>query len=177
MQGVPLGTSINPRPLIEIGRIGSKGNSMNKREIVQAFMDSVQQGEFERTKSMLTDDFHVSGLIPESIDKETWLEMSANLKTAFPDLDYHFKVIGADGDIVRSTTQLSGTQNGPLDLVNIHMGLIPITNKHVSAKIAKTKVTVKEGKIKLWVVEPMDGAGLEAVLDQLGASTQRKEKG
>lgn len=149
---------------------------MNKREIVQAFMDAIQEGKFELAKSMLTDDFHFSGLVPAEIDKETWLEMSANLKTAFPDLDYHFKVIGTIGDIVRSTTQLSGTHTDPLDLINVNMGFIPVTNKHVSAKMAKTKVTVKEGKIKRWVVEPTDGAGLEAILHQLGVAMQRPEK-
>ena len=149
---------------------------MNKREIVQAFMDSIQQGKFELAKSMLTDDFHFSGLVPELIDKETWLEMSANLKMAFPDLDYHFKVIGTNGDVVRSTTQLSGTHTGPLDLINVNMGLVPDTNKHISAKMEKTKVTVKEGKIKLWVVEPIDGSGLDAILHQLGVGMQRAEK-
>ncbi len=149
---------------------------MNKREIVQAFMDSVQQGEFELAKSMLADDFQFSGSVSELINKETWLELSINLKTAFPDLDYHFKVIGANGDVVRSTTQLSGTHKGPLDLINVNIGLVPVTNKHISAKMAKTKVTVKEGKIKLWVVEPTDGAGLEAVLHQLGTAIQRIEK-
>lgn len=149
---------------------------MNKREIVQAVMDSIQQGQFELAKPMLTDDFHFSGLVSESINKETWLEMSANLKTAFPDLDYHFKVIGADGDVVRSTIQLSGTHTGPLDLLNVNMGLVSVTNKHVSAKMAKTKVTVKEGKIKLWVVEPTDGAGLEAVLHQLETPSQNPEQ-
>lgn len=146
---------------------------MNKREVVQAFMDSVQKGEFELAKSMLTDDFHFSGLGSETINKKTWLELSSNLKTAFPDLDYHFRVIGTNGDVVRSTTQLSGTHTGPLDLINVNMGLVPVTNKHISAKMAKTKVTVKEGKIKLWVVEPIDGSGLDAVLHQLGATKQR----
>jgi hypothetical protein len=78
---------------------------MNKREIVQTLMDSVQKGNFESAKAMLADDFQFSGTVPEPINKEAWLGMSASLKTAFPDLDYHFKVIGAEGNVVRSTTQ------------------------------------------------------------------------
>jgi len=34
---------------------------MNKRETVQALMDSIQQGEFENVNSMLADDFQFSG--------------------------------------------------------------------------------------------------------------------
>ena len=141
---------------------------MNKREIVQAMMDSIQKGNFESTKTMLADDFQFSGSIPDPINKETWLGMSVNLKAAFPDINYHFKVIGTQGDIVRSTTQLSGTHSGSFNLTNINMGIIPATNKTFSSKPEKTKVTVKENKITSWVVEPSDGAGLKAILGQLG---------
>ena len=141
---------------------------MNKRETVQTLMDSIQKGDFENAKSMLADNFQFSGPIPEPIDREAWLGMSASLKTAFPDLDYHFKVIGADGDVVKTTSQLSGTHSGSFDLTNMNMGVIPATNKTFSAKLEKTKITVKENKINSWAVEPTEGAGLKAILDQLG---------
>jgi len=145
-----------------------KENIMNKRETVQALMDAVQEGDFESAKTMLADDFQFRGPVPEPMNQEAWLGMSASLKTAFPDLDYHFKVIGADGDIVRSTTQLSGTHSGSFDLTNMDMGVIPATNKTFSAKREKTKVTVIDNKITLWNVKPTEGAGLLAILDQLG---------
>jgi predicted ester cyclase len=140
---------------------------VNKRETVQALVDSIQKGDFQTAKSMLADDFQFSGPVPEPIDKETWLGMSSNLKTAFPDLNYHFKVIGAEGDVVRVISQLSGTHTGSLDLTNLNMGMIPATDKTFSAKHEKTKVTIKENKITAWVVEPTDGAGLQAILSQL----------
>ena len=140
---------------------------MNKRETVQALMDAVQKGDFESAKTMLADDFQFSGPVPEPINKEAWLGMSASLKVAFPDLVYHFKVIDADGDVVRSTTQLSGTHSGPFDLTNMNMGVIPATHKAFSAKLEKTKVTVKEDMITSWAVEPTEGAGLMAILGQL----------
>jgi len=140
---------------------------MNKREIVQALLDAVQKGEFEIAKSMLADDFQFSGPVPEPINAEAWLGMSASLKAAFPDLDYHFKAIGSDGDVVKSTSQLSGTHTGSFDLTNMHMGVIPATNKSFSAKSEKAKLTVKENKITAWAVEPTEGAGLMAILKQL----------
>jgi predicted ester cyclase len=93
--------------------------------------------------------------------------MSANLKTAFPDLDYHFKVIGADGDVVRTTMQMSGTHSGSFDLTNMNKGVIAATNNAFSSKREKTKLTVKGTKITAWIVEPTEGAGLEAILSQL----------
>jgi hypothetical protein len=53
---------------------------MNKRETVQAFVDSIQQGEFENAKSMLADDFQFNGAVSEPINTEAWLGMSATLK-------------------------------------------------------------------------------------------------
>ena len=141
---------------------------MNKRETVQALMDSIQQGDFENAKSMLADDFQFSGPVPEPINKDAWLGMSSSLKTAFPDLNYHFNVVGADDDIVRTTSQLSGTHNGSFDLTNMKMGVIPATNKAFSAKLENTKITVKENKVTSWAVEPTEGAGLKAILGQLG---------
>ena len=141
---------------------------MNKREIVQTLLDAVQKGDFETAKSLLADDFQFSGPVPEPVNKEAWLAMSANLKAAFPDLDYHFKVIGTEGEVVRSTSQLSGTHTGSFDLTAMNMGVIPASDKTFSAKLEKTKITVKEDKIAAWAVEPTQGAGLIAILDQLG---------
>jgi predicted ester cyclase len=141
---------------------------MNKRETVQALMDSIQKGDFVSAKSMLADNFEFSGPVPQPINAEAWLGMSASLKAAFPDLNYHFKVMGADGDVVRSSSQLSGTHSGSFDLTNMNMGLIPATHKAFSAKLEKTKVTIKANKITAWVVEPTEGAGLMAILGQLG---------
>ncbi len=140
---------------------------MNKRETVQALMDSIQEGDFVLAKSMLADDFRFSGPIPEPINAETWLGMSASLKAAFPDLNYHFKVIGAEGDVVKSTSQLSGTHSGSFDLTTKNMGVIPATNKAFSAKLTKTKVTVRADKVTAWDVESIEGAGLMAILQQL----------
>ena len=130
-------------------------------------MDAVQKGDLNTAESMLADEFQFSGAIPEPINKEAWLGMSSSLKTAFPDLDYHFKVIGTEGNVVRTTSQLSGTHTGSFDLTNMQMGVIPATNKTFAATREKTKITVKENKITAWVVEPTQGAGMMEILKQL----------
>ena len=147
---------------------------MNKREIVQTLLDSVQKGDFVKTKSLLADDFQFSGPIPKPVNREAWLTMSSNLKTAFPDLNYRFNIIDTDGDVVKTTSQLSGTHRGSFDLTNMNMGVIPATNKTFDAKLEKTKITVKENKITSWVVEPTEGAGLKAILGQLGIAVPSK---
>jgi predicted ester cyclase len=164
-----------PKPICsKTARLQAKENNMNNREIVQSLMNSIQQGDFKNAKSLLADDFQFSGPVPQPINREAWLGMSASLKTAFPDLDYHFHVIGADDDVVKTTSQLSGTHTGAFDLTNMKMGVIPATKKAFSAKTEKTKITVKENKITSWAVEPTEGAGLKAILGQLGITTPTK---
>ena len=134
-------------------------------------MDAVQKGDFENAKTMLADDFQFSGPVPEPIDRDAWLSMSTRLKTAFPDLDYHFKVIGTEGNVIRITSQWTGTHSGSLDLTDRNMGVIPATNKSFVANRDRTKITVMNNKITSWVVKPTQGAGLMEILKQLDVKT------
>ena len=59
-----------------------KENIMNNREIVQTLLDSVQKGDFVKIKSLFADNFQFSGPIPEPMNRDAWLGMSASLRTA-----------------------------------------------------------------------------------------------
>ena len=149
---------------------------MNKREIVQTLLDYIQKGDFDHARSLLADDFQFSGPIPKPINAEEWLVMSANLRTAFPDLNYNFKVIGEDeGNIVRLTSQLQGTHRGSFDLTNMELGVIPPTNKTVHLEGEETRVTLRDNKIVAWAVEPTEGAGVMALLRELGVEVPTTE--
>jgi len=131
-------------------------------------MDSVQRGNFKQAKSLLSDDFQFSGSVPEPIDGEAWLGMNETLKAACPDLDYHFHMEGADGDVVTIGTQLKGAQTRELNLTNMNMGMIPATNKSFSNPHEQGTVTVKGNKVVSWEVERTEGGDLKRILDQIG---------
>ena len=142
-------------------------------------MDSVQKGRFDTTRTFLSDDFQISGFVPTPINGKTWLTMIANLKMACADLNYHFQMHSAEGNIVHTTSQLSGTNSGAFDFTNIKMGVISATNKKFSSARQNTKITVKDDKVTSWAVEPTEGAGLTAILGQLGVKlplTKSKNK-
>ena len=141
---------------------------MNTRETVQALMDSIQMGNFEKAKSHLSNDFRFSGPVPEPISGAEWIGLSANLKAAFPDLNYQFKIQSVDGDTANITAQLKGTHKGNLDLTAMNMGVIPATGKSFNAALEHGKVRVRDGKIISLANEPTEGAGLMAILGQLG---------
>ena len=141
---------------------------MDTRSTVQSLMDAIQMGNFEKAKSYLSNDFRFSGPIPEPVGGQEWIGMSANLKAAFPDLNYQFKIVSVDGNTANITAQLKGTHKGDLDLTAMHMGVIPATNKSFNAALEHGKVRVRDGKITSLMNEPTEGAGLMAILGQLG---------
>jgi predicted ester cyclase len=120
---------------------------------------------------MLADDFQFSGPTPEPIDRDAWLSMTAGLKTAFPDLDYHFKIIGTEGNVIQTTSQWSGTHSGLLDLTGSNMGVIPPSNRSFVANRDRTKITFRDNKITSWVVKPAQGAGVMEILKQIDFKT------
>jgi len=141
---------------------------MDPKETAQSLMNAIQEGNFDKAKSLLTDDFVFSGPIPEPVNGAEWLGVSKSLKTAFPDLDYQFKIQGMNGNVVNITAQLKGTHKGNLDLTALGMGVIPATNKSFVAAQEHGKVTVQGDKVKSLANEPTEGAGLMAILGQLG---------
>ena len=141
---------------------------MDAKDTVQALMDAVQQGDFERAKSLLSDDFQFSGPVPEPINADGWIGISRSLKNAFPDLDYHFHVESMDGNTANVSAELTGTHRGDFDLTAMGMGVIPATNKSFAAAHEHGKITVNGDKVTSWSTEATEGAGLMAILGQLG---------
>jgi ketosteroid isomerase-like protein len=141
---------------------------MSSQEIVQALMDSVQRGDFDNARTLLAEDFRFKGMGPRPISGKTWLRMGASLRMAFTGLNYNFKMDGADGNIINTTTQMSGNNGGAFDLTGLRMGVVSATHKKFSTARENNKITVRDEKVSSWVVEPTEGAGLKEILGQLG---------
>jgi predicted ester cyclase len=141
---------------------------MDTKATVQSLMDAIQMGNFEKAKSLFADNFKFSGPVPEPISGEAWLGMSASLKAAFPDLDYQFKIESVDGDTANISAELKGTHKGDFDLTAMNMGVIPATGKSFHAAHENGIARLRDGKISAWEMEGTEGAGLMAILGQLG---------
>ena len=140
---------------------------MNNQEIVRNLMSHIQKGEFDKARTLLADDFKFSGPVPKPVNAEDWLAMGVSLRNAFPDLNYNFNIQNEKGEEVMATTQLSGTHRADFDLTSMDMGTIPATNKAFRTDTQNTKINVRDGKVVSWEGEPIEGAGLMAILKQL----------
>ncbi len=150
---------------------------MNPREIVQALLDSVQRGDFEKAEFLVSNDCQFSGPAPKLIKREAWMGMNKNLKKAFPNLNYHFhvdRVDGLDGGVVSISAELKGTHSGVLDLSPLGLGVTPATHKSFAVPHEHSKVTIKGDKVASWVVEPIEGGGLMGILGQLGIAVSTR---
>jgi hypothetical protein len=148
-----------------------KENIMNPREIVQALLDSVQRGDFQKARFLVSNECQFSGPVPEPIKREVWMAMNKNLKKACPNLDYHFhvdRVDGLDGSVVKISAELKGTHSGVLDLSSLGLGVTPATAKSFAMPREHGQVTIKHSKVASWVVERAEGGGLMGILAQLG---------
>ena len=144
---------------------------MDTKAIVQSLMDAVQKGDFEKAQSTLANDFQFSGPVPQPISGPAWMGMSASLKTAFPDLNYQFKIESVDGNTTHISAQLKGTHTGKLDLSAMGLGVIPPTNKTFAIAHETGEASVQDGKVKTWAMKGTEGAGIMAILGQLGVKT------
>lgn len=147
---------------------------MNSQEIVQTLVDSIQRGDFEMAKTLISDDFQFKGLVRRPINGKTWLNLGASLRMAFNGLNYDFEVENSEGDVVNTTSQMSGNNRGAFDLTGLHMGVFVATHKNFSTARERNKITVKDEKVSSWVVEKTEGAGLMAILDQLGVKSSER---
>jgi hypothetical protein len=139
------------------------------KAIAKALMYAIQTGDYEQAKSYLAADFKFSGSVPKPIRTEAWLVMNMNLKKAFPNLEYHFRVESVQsGGVVKISSELKGTHKGDLDLTSMKMGVIPATSRSFAAGREHGKMIIQENKVVSWVVEPNKDTGLLVILSQLG---------
>jgi hypothetical protein len=122
----------------------------------------------------MSEDFQYSGSAPEPAGGDAWLSMSRSMKEAFPDLDYHFHLVNMYANTARISTQLRGTQTGTLDLTGRNMGKRRGSKRSFVSAREDGRVTVEDDRVTSWVVQPAAGAGMNAILAQLGIKVPTK---
>ena len=139
------------------------------KAIAKALMYAIQTSDYETAKSYLAPDFKFSGSVPKPLKADAWVMMNMNLKKAFPNLEYHFRVESIQtGGIVKISSELKGTHKGNLDLTSIKLGVIPATYKSFAAGREHGKLIIDAGKVTAWIVEPNKATGILVILNQLG---------
>ena len=141
---------------------------MGTKEAAQAFVDAFNGGDLDTAASYLSDDFQFSGPVPKPIGSAEWIGLSKVFRVGCPDIKYNLTIVSVEGDVVKTTTQVSGTHTGDLDLSAMGMGVIPPTGKSFSNPEETGESTVEGDKIKSIHINPSEGGGVMGMLSQLG---------
>ena len=141
---------------------------MSAHEVVQKYLAAFNEGDYEKSGSFLADDFTFSGPVPEPVGKDAYVGMNQILKAAFSDIDYGTEIVGGEGNVIKVKYQLSGTHTGDFNLTSMGMDNIPATGKSFSNKAEVFDFVVEGNKIASISAKPTEGAGLMAILAQIG---------
>jgi hypothetical protein len=141
---------------------------MDPKETIQALMDAVQAGDFEKARSFLVGGFFSDASLVSMVLTWHWTNIGEKLKEAFPDLDYGLHIESVDESVVKFSTQIRGTHTRDLALTMLTTGVIPATNKTIASPREYGIAVVRAGKVISWAMEKMNCTNLTTILAQLG---------
>jgi len=128
---------------------------MSEVEIARRAFEGIESSDFEGVEALLANSFEFSGPVPEPLDANRWLGMQKKMMAAFPDRVFNAEDIHLHGDEV-------------LDLSELGIPLIPPTGKAVSLPREDVVFTFAGDKIASIRSSGAPGAGVAAILSQLG---------
>jgi hypothetical protein len=102
------------------------------------------------------------------VGRDQFLGLMELMWKAFPDIQFNSQLVNIKGNVIRFTNQLAGTHTGDLDLSAMGMGVIPATGRSFSMAREDGESVIADGYIISTHVQPTEGAGLMAILHQLG---------
>lgn len=141
---------------------------MDTQELAQAIEAAFEARDLDAVAGYLSDDFQFGGPTPEPIGKAQYIGLTKTMLVAFPDINYNARAISVEGDVIRTTSQLTGTHTADLDLTPMGMGVIPATGKSFSNPQEVGEMKVKDGKVVSWEIQRTKGGGLAGILGQIG---------
>jgi predicted ester cyclase len=141
---------------------------VNTKEIAEAYLDAFNSGDLDALADLLADDFQFSGPVPEPMDQDQFLGLMELMWNAFPDIRFNARIVDVNRNVLHFTAQLVGTHTGDLDLSSMGMGVIPPTGRSFSMARENGETVFENGYVVSHHVNPTEGAGLMAILQQLG---------
>jgi len=89
---------------------------MGALDTVNAFNDAVNAQQWDTVASYLTDDFVFSGVTPQPVGKQGFIDGQRAWAAAAPDWHITLENLSESGDTVRGVSHVTGTHTGTLAL-------------------------------------------------------------
>jgi len=163
-----------PPLLISGGQTDSKGGfTMAFKDIqtVQKFFEKMEQKDLYKAAEYLDDSFEFSGVTPHPVDKYEFLVVHATMFRGIPDWSFNFRDVAKFGEDIMATVQITGKNSG--DLVLPGMAPIYATGKSIRLPEERISFRLKGKKLVSMQVDPVEGGGIQGILQQLGVSNDQ----
>lgn len=134
---------------------------MGALETMQAFSEAMNAQQWDRVAGYLTEDFIFSGITPQPVGKQGFIEGQKAWFAGVPDWHVAPENLREEGGVVKADTRITGTQTQVLALPG--MPSIPPTGKSF-ATTDRAVATLHGDQIASLAVEP----GSPGILEQLG---------
>jgi predicted ester cyclase len=143
---------------------------MNMENEARELMEALAKGDREVAGQYVTNDFTVTGPMPEPIGKAEFLGLHSVLAQAFPDFSFNAIQVKQQGDEVEGTIHITGTQTGVLDVSEIGLPIPPLqpTGKKIVMPEEHPVLTIRGDKFSSLHLPQVPGGGLPGILQQLG---------
>jgi predicted ester cyclase len=141
---------------------------MSNTDVVKAGHAAWSGSDWATMSSLLTDDFTLSGVTPQPLDKSAFLGLGHALLTAFPDWSFNASDYREEGDNVSLTTHVTGTHTGTLAAIP-GAPSVPATGKQVALPAEQHVYTLRNGKLSSLKITTSPGGGVPSFYAQVGA--------
>lgn len=137
-------------------------------DTVRTFVNAFNNGDGNTMNEILDDEFefHAAGA-PQPFDKQEFLGMMQNMRTAFPDWRFENVNFVSEQNPVKVKVDVLGTHKGPLDLSPLGGDKVEATGKAFKNAQGPATFHIEDGKIVKHSVDSEEG-GVPGMLDQLG---------
>lgn len=143
---------------------------MTNVDLVKRFATAFSEGDTATLDDILANDFVFDHANQEGTsNREEYIHMVSNLKTAFPDLRFNIRNI-EDGQTVNAEVRIEGTHEGILDLTPVGLSTVPPTHNRLDMPFEPSDWTIKNGKVVAHTVEATPGGGVPGLLKSLGVA-------
>ena len=128
---------------------------MNALDIVTKLDKEICGGELAKAAAYLADDFRFVGVAPQPLNKAEALGVWATIRAALPDFTHNMQAVREASGVVYAAVEAAGTHTGTLSIPN--GPTVPATQRKWRNPLERIAITVRDGKVKEWVVETQPG--------------------
>jgi predicted ester cyclase len=144
---------------------------MKPTDILREHWKAIEEKNFEKARTFLSEDFKFSGPVPKPIGTAEYINVHRSLLQGIPDWRFNANIFSEQQNKVAAKVRVTGTHTAKLSLPFLgDTGTIQPTGKKLALPEEKVEVVMKGDKISRMTVEQVPGGGVPGLLKQMGVA-------